>query len=72
MTVQDKFETQRDEFEAADSFSRRLRQLNSTPIVDEDYPEIRHLYESALENLIRKMTVNGRFGPNNRYGVVPV
>lgn len=63
------FKTQNAEFDAADAFAKALRAHNSTAVVDDDYPEVRHRYESALANLIAAMKVNGRFGKGNRYGV---
>jgi protoporphyrinogen oxidase len=60
---------QRAEFDAADEFAKRLRALNQTPIVDDDYPAVRHRYESALAQLIAGMKANGRFGKGNRYGL---
>ncbi|MGC1550753.1 MAG: hypothetical protein WA777_19700 [Rhodanobacter sp.] len=60
---------QRDEFEAANEFAQRLRVLNQTPIVEDDYPEVRHLYESALAQLLATMKANGRFEKGNRYGL---
>lgn len=60
---------QREEFDAADEFAKRLRILNQTPIVDDDYPEMRHRYESALAQLIAAMKANGRFGKGNCYGL---
>jgi hypothetical protein len=60
---------QRAEFDAADEMAKRLRALDQTPIVDDDYPEVRHRYESALAHLIAAMKANGRFVKGNRYGL---
>lgn len=61
-------ELQRKEFDAVDALAKAL---NSMPaVVDDDYPEGRHNYESALANLIAAMKRNGRFDANNRYGVI--
>jgi hypothetical protein len=71
MTVQ----TQKAEFDAAKALSEALRAHDMTPVVDDDYPEVRHRYESALAELLRTMRENGRFEPGNQYGlkeVVPV
>lgn len=65
----DKMKLQRAEFDAADKMAKCLRVLNSTPIVDDDYPEARHNYESALSAHIAAMKANGRFGKGNRYGL---
>lgn len=56
---------QREEFDAAAELSKRLRQL--PPVVDDDYPEARHNYESALAAFLEAMAKNGRFGRGNRY-----
>lgn len=55
------------EFDAADRFSKALHAHNMTAVVDDDYPEVRHRYESTLAGLLEAMTANGRFQPGNRY-----
>ncbi|MHB1057289.1 MAG: hypothetical protein ACYC0F_05335 [Rhodanobacter sp.] len=65
----DRFELQRKEFVAADAFSKALKRHNCTAIVDDDYPEVRYVYEGALANLLAAMHGNGRFCPGNRYGL---
>lgn len=65
--MSDKRQTQRAEFEAADKFAQRLRAHNQTAVVDDDYPQVRHEYESALANLIDAMKANDRFVQGNRY-----
>lgn len=60
-------ETQRKEFDAADELVKQLRRLNMTAIVDDDYPDVRYDYESALAGLVAAMGDNGRFEPGNRY-----
>lgn len=57
------------EFDAANKFSEQLKRHNSTPVVDDDYPEVRHRYEGALAGLLSAMRDNGRFNPGNRYGL---
>ncbi len=69
MSTRDKMELQRLEFDAADAYSHALRRHNLTPVVDDDYPQIRHEYEGALASLIDAMKVNGRFEGANRYGL---
>jgi NTP pyrophosphatase (non-canonical NTP hydrolase) len=49
---------QSDEFDAAQEFARALRNLPA--IVDDDYPEMRHYYERAVQHLIRAFIGNGR------------
>jgi hypothetical protein len=56
----DKIQRQTDEFDAVKALMRAYNNL--PPIVDDDYPEMRHYYESALFQLIRAIRANGRFG----------
>lgn len=63
------FETQRDEFDAMHELDKQYNRLLMTPIVDDDYPEVRHQYEGALAKFIEAMKANGRFVPGNRYKV---
>jgi hypothetical protein len=58
---------QREEFDAADRFAKELRRVSMTAVVDDDYPEVRHDYESALANLFLAMKKNDRFIEGNRY-----
>jgi hypothetical protein len=60
-------ETQRAEFDAMEELAKQHRRLTMTPIVDDDYPEVRHDWESALAVFINKMKENGRFEQGNRY-----
>lgn len=60
---------QREEFDAASELAKQYRRISMTPIVDDDYPEVRHDYESALSVFIVKMKANGRFEQGNRYGL---
>lgn len=62
-------ETMSKEFDAADKLSNQLRRLNMTAVVDDDYPSVRHDYESALRDFIEAMKNNGRFETGNRYGL---
>lgn len=62
-------ENQRKEFDAADELAKALKAHNQTPVVDDDYPEIRHRYENALAAFIRSMKENNRFAKSNRYGL---
>jgi len=67
----DKMQTQRAEFDAADRLAECLRRHNMTPVVDDDYPSVRHDYEGALDVFVETMKANGRFAEGNRYGLVP-
>lgn len=62
---------QRAEFDAADKLASALRAHNMTAVVDDDYPEVRHRYESALATLVAAMKANGRFEAGNRYALQP-
>lgn len=54
-------EKQSREFDAVEKLSKCYKNIQLTPIVDDDYPEIRHHYESAIYELIQAMKNNGRF-----------
>ncbi len=56
----DKMKLQTKEFEAVNRLATAYQQLCSCPVVDDDYPEMRHYYESALQNLIRALRDNNR------------
>lgn len=53
-------ETQSAEFDAAIEFAKALEAHNCVPVVDDDYPEVRRHYESALARFIKAMRENGR------------
>ena len=65
----DRMQTQRDEFDAVAKLAEQYRRITMTPIVDDDYPEVRHTYEGALATVLRAMQDNGRFEQGNRYGL---
>lgn len=52
---------QNKEFDACAKLARQFGRLQMTPPVDDDYPEVRHCYESALRSFIEAMRENGRF-----------
>jgi hypothetical protein len=56
----ERFERQKAEFNAADRLATELRRLQMTPIVDDDYPEVRHDYESAVRSFLEACKANGR------------
>lgn len=60
------------EFDAAENLAKLLKTLQCTPVIDDDYPRVRHEYESALADFIQSMKDNGRFVSNNRYGLKAV
>lgn len=49
---------QSDEFDAVSELARAYNNL--PPVVDDDYPEMRHYYESAMRTLIDRIRKNGR------------
>ena len=59
----------RAEFDAADALAVQLRRHSMTAVVDDDYPQVRHEYESALAAFIEAMKANGRFEQGNRYAL---
>lgn len=59
MSVQT-IETQRAEFDAVAELCKQYRRITLTPIVDDDYPEVRHDYENAMRSLLRAIKANGR------------
>lgn len=56
-----RMETQSAEFDAMDDLSKAWRTLTMVAIVDDDYPMVRHRYESCLQTFITKLRENGRF-----------
>lgn len=51
---------QSDEFKAVDKLAKAFNALPA--IVDDDYPEARHVYESRMRALIDAIRENGRLG----------
>lgn len=58
--VDKRMQLQRAEFDAADELASAIRAHNMTPVVDDDYPEVRHRYEGALQTFLRAIRKNGR------------
>lgn len=56
MTMQ----SQKAEFDAVADLAEQYRRITCTPIVDDDYPEVRHHYESAMHRALRAIIANGR------------
>ena len=52
--------TQTDEFDAVAKLSEQYRRLALTPIVDDDYPSVRHDYEGAVRAVMAAFAANGR------------
>lgn len=63
MTMQDmneRIEKQNVEFDAVAELAAQYRRITLTAVVDDDYPEVRHGYESAMRTLIDAIRANGR------------
>jgi len=56
----DRIKLQKAEFDACDELAKQMRRINLTPIVDDDYPEVRHGYEAALRAFLTACSANGR------------
>lgn len=65
----DRMQTQSDEFYSFDSLAAQWILLKHTAVVDDDYPGVRHVFESRLTDFIDKMKANGRFDHGGRYGL---
>ncbi len=51
---------QNKEFDALTKLADCWSILRTVPVVDDDYPEYRHYYESALKTFIDALRENGR------------
>lgn len=60
---------QNGEFDALEVLIKRWEVLRQTPVVDDDYPEQRHYYESAMWTFIDALEANGRLR-REKVGVV--
>lgn len=60
LTDSPKFKAQSAEFDAMQALAEQWRRLTLTPIVDDDYPEVRHDYERALGLFLLACKGNGR------------
>jgi hypothetical protein len=59
-TALERMKPQSDEFDAMSKLADAWRAITMTPIVDDDYPEVRHRYEGALRDFLRACKANGR------------
>lgn len=57
--------TQKAEFDAFEKLAERWRIMRNVAVVDDEYPRVRHEWESALATFCEAMQANGR-GPNGR------
>jgi hypothetical protein len=51
---------QNKEFSALTALAKKWKALANTAVVDDDYPEMRHYYESAMKDFIDAIRENGR------------
>lgn len=65
----DRMKTQSLEFAAFAAATISFDSMCKTPIVDDDYPQVRHRFEQDLTTLVSAMRENERFGPGNPYRV---
>jgi cation diffusion facilitator CzcD-associated flavoprotein CzcO len=59
-SLMNKMEAQKKEFDAVEKLAERYRAITTTPIVDDDYPEVRFYYERAVRDVIDAFRTNGR------------
>lgn len=57
--IRDQMVLQTAEFDACAELAKQYRRITMTPVVDDDYPEVRHDYEVALAIFLRACTRNG-------------
>lgn len=48
------------ELDAGIEYAKQLRRHNMTPVVDDDYPQVRFEYDQACRALIDAFKANGR------------
>lgn len=56
--MKDRMQLQTDEFDTLARLIQRYKNL--PPVVDDDYPEARHYYDSALRDFLEACAANGR------------
>ena len=59
----DKFKLQTAEFDAAAHLAEQYRRLTCTPIVDDDYPQVRFEYDQAVRSFLDACAANGHKMP---------
>jgi NTP pyrophosphatase (non-canonical NTP hydrolase) len=57
-SLEKRMDLQNAEFDALRQLVKDFRRLEMTPVVDDDYPEMRHYYESALHALVDALNAN--------------
>jgi hypothetical protein len=56
----EQMEKQSKEFDAMDYLAVCYRAIQMTAVVDDDYPRVRHNYESAVRGFLEACKANGR------------
>lgn len=59
----DRFQLQTAEFDAAAHLAEQYRRLTCTPIVDDDYPQVRFQYDQAVRSFLDACAANGHKMP---------
>lgn len=60
MSTLEAIERQKAEFDACADLAKQYRRITMTPTVDDDYPEVRHDYESAVQAFLSACAASGR------------
>jgi len=55
-----RIDLQNKEFDAVKGLAEQYRRITMTAVVDDDYPEVRHGYETAMSTLLAAVVANGR------------
>ncbi len=64
MNTEDRMASQSAEFNALQNLMRKAKGLFETAVVDDDYPQMRHYYEGALQEFIKALQGNNRLPVN--------
>jgi hypothetical protein len=58
--IGDQLDRQNREFSTLRTLASHYNRLMNVPIVDDDYPEARHKYETAMRDFLDAIRANGR------------
>lgn len=56
--TKDRIDLMNEEFNAARELSKQMRRIEMTPVVDDDYPEVRFDYDQAARSFIDAYKAN--------------
>lgn len=56
--MEDRIALMNAELDAAERFNQARNRMNLTPVVDDDYEEMRHYYNSTLREFLRAIKKN--------------